>query len=152
MIVKTKHFGSIDIDKNDVYTFEKGIPGFDDLRKFIVINPDKDGETSPFRWLQSIEDSDTAFVIMDVYSILPDYNPLVYDDDLNALGEVEDNNLVIYNIVVIPQTVSKMSVNLKAPIVLNLTTKKGGQLVVKNEDYSIKYYFYEELKKKSGGE
>lgn len=89
---------------------------------------------------------------MEVYDIMPDYNPLVYDDDLESLGEVKEDNLLIYNIVVIPQTVSKMSVNLKAPIVINLTTKKGKQMVVKNEDYPVKYYFYEELKKKSGGE
>ena len=90
--------------------------------------------------------------MMDVYKIIPDYNPLVYDDDLDSLGEISDDSLIIYNIVVIPKIVSKMSVNLKAPVVINLLTNKGMQMITKNEDYPIKYYFYEELKKKNGGE
>ena len=71
---------------------------------------------------------------------------------LEDLGEIKDDSLIIYNIVVIPPVISKMSVNLKAPIVINAETKKGKQLITKNEDYPIKYYFYEELKKKNGGE
>lgn len=153
MIIETKNFGSVNVDEENIYTFDYGIPAFEDLKKFTIIHPQENPEDKPlFSWLQSIEDPDTSFIIMEVYDIMPDYNPLVYDDDLASLGEVKEDNLLIYNIVVIPQTVSKMSVNLKAPVVINLTTKKGKQMVVKNEDYPVKYYFYEELKKKSGGE
>lgn len=153
MVIKTKNFGNIDIDEENIYTFDCGIPAFEDLKKFTIIQQEDNSGIKPlFCWLQSIEDPETSFVIMDVYDIIPDYNPLVYDSDLESIGEVKEDNLLIYNIVVIPQTVSKMSVNLKAPVVINLTTKKGKQMVVKNEDYSVKYYFYEELKKKNGGE
>ena len=153
MVIKTKNFGNIDINEENIYTFDCGIPAFEDLKKFTIIQQEDNSGIKPlFCWLQSIEDPETSFVIMDVYDIIPDYNPLVYDSDLESIGEVKEDNLLIYNIVVIPQTVSKMSVNLKAPVVINLTTKKGKQMVVKNEDYSFKYYFYEELKKKNGGE
>ncbi len=153
MVIKTKNFGNIDINEENIYTFDCGIPAFEDLKKFTIIQQEDNSGIKPlFCWLQSIEDPETSFVIMDVYDIIPDYNPLVYDSDLESIGEVKEDNLLIYNIVVIPQTVSKMSVNLKAPVVINLTTKKGKQMVVKNEDYSVKYYFYEELKKKNGGE
>jgi len=149
MIIETKNFGKININDDEIYTFENGIPAFEHLRKFSVVNTE---DKSPFCWLQSLEEPDVSFIMMNVYNILPDYNPLVYDNDLEAIGEIKDNNLLIYNIVVIPDVVSKMSVNLKAPIVINLSTKKGKQVILKNEDYQIKYYFYEELKKKSGGE
>lgn len=153
MVIKTKNFGNIDINEENIYTFDCGIPAFEDLKRFTIIQQEDNSGIKPlFCWLQSIEDPETSFVIMDVYDIIPDYNPLVYDSDLESIGEVKEDNLLIYNIVVIPQTVSKMSVNLKAPVVINLTTKKGKQVVVKNEDYSVKYYFYEELKKKNGGE
>ncbi len=153
MVIKTKNFGNIDINEENIYTFDCGIPAFEDLKKFTIIQQEDNSGIKPlFCWLQSIEDPETSFVIMDVYDIIPDYNPLVYDSDLESIGEVKEDNLLIYNIVVIPQTVSKMSVNLKAPVVINLTTKKGKQMVVKNEDYSVKYYFYEELNKKNGGE
>lgn len=149
MIVKTKNFGEIEIDENNVFTFDCGIPGFEKLRGFTVI---KNDNNSPFSWLQSLEEPEISFILMNVYDIFPDYNPLVYDDDLENLGAIEDNDLIIYNIVVIPPIITKMSVNLKAPIVLNFKTKKGKQIITKNEDYPIKYYFYDELKKKNGGE
>ncbi len=154
MVIETKNFGNVEINEDSVYTFDYGLPGFEDLRKFTIITADSDDSNKKplFYWLQSLESPDISFIIMEVYDIMPDYNPLVYDSDLAAIGEVKDDNLSIYNIVVIPKIVSKMSVNLKAPIVLNLTTKKGGQMITKNEDYPIKYYFYEELKKKKGGE
>ena len=153
MVIKTKNFGNIDINEENIYTFDCGIPAFEDLKKFTIIQQEDNSGIKPlFCWLQSIEDPETSFVIMDVYDIIPDYNPLVYDSDLESIGEVKEDNLLIYNIVVIPQTVSKMSVNLKAPVVIKHKKKKGKQMVVKNEDYSVKYYFYEELKKKNGGE
>ncbi len=149
MIIDTKNFGKIEIDDNRIYTFECGIPGFFDLKKFAVItDEEEDGKSSPFSWLQSIEDKDISFIIMDVFNILPDYNPLVADDELDDLGEITDDSLAIYNIVVIPSVVSKMTVNLKAPVVINLNTNKGKQIITKNDDYPIKYYFYEEMKKK----
>jgi len=152
MVIETKNFGNIIIDENKIYTFESGLPGFEQLKKFVIVEDDNAGNESLFCWLQSTEDPETAFIMMDVYKIVPDYNPLVYDDDLASLGDVTDDSLLIYNIVVIPKTVSKMSVNLKAPIVINLATNKGMQMITKNEDYPVKYYFYEELKKKNGGE
>lgn len=149
MIVKTKNFGEIETDDNNIFTFDCGIPGFEKLKKFTIIKNDTD---SPFSWLQSLEEPEISFIIMDVYNIFPNYDPLVYDDDLKSLGKIENNNLIIYNIVVIPPIISQMSVNLKAPIVINAETKKGKQIITKNEDYPIKYYFYEKLKKKNGGE
>ena len=152
MVIETKNFGDVEVDEKNIYEFEYGLPGFEDLRKFTIITDDSGETEAPFCWLQSLESPEISFIMMDVYSIVPDYNPLVYDDDLESIGEIEGDNLLIYNIVVIPQIVSKMSVNLKAPVVINLTTKKGRQVIVKNDDYQIKYYFYEELKKKNGGE
>lgn len=152
MVIETKNFGDVEVDEKNIYEFEYGLPGFEDLRKFTIITDDSGEKKAPFCWLQSLEKPEISFIMMDVYNIVPDYNPLVYDDDLESIGEIEGDNLLIYNIVVIPQIVSKMSVNLKAPVVINLTTKKGRQVIVKNDDYQIKYYFYEELKKKNGGE
>ncbi len=152
MLIETKNFGTIDIDESLIYDFDGGILGFEQLRKFTIV--ESDDENSPFLWLQSIEEPAISFIIMDVYKFMPDYNPLVFDDDLVSLGEITDDSLLIYNIVVVPTAVSKMSVNLKAPIVINMENKKGKQVIVKNEEYPIKYFFYEELKKKkeNGGE
>ena len=153
MVINTKNFGNVDVDEENIFIFEDGIPAFENLKKFTIINPNNDNsDKNPFFWLQSIDDPDVSFIMMNVYDIIPDYDPMVYDDDLKSLGDISGNNLLIYNIVVIPKIVSKMTVNLKAPVVLNLATNKGKQVIVKNEDYPIKFLFYEELNKKNGGE
>lgn len=148
MIINSKKFGKTEIYEKDIYTFEIGMPGFPDLHKFTILG---DINKEPFAWLQSTEDEETSFILMDVYKILPDYSPLAFEADLDSIDGLESNNLLIYNVVVVPQNPESMSVNLKAPIVLNPDSMKGKQMILKNEDYPVKYYFYKEITKMIGG-
>lgn len=151
MTIKTRNFGEITIDENKVILFEDGIPGFPELKKFLLMLDNE--ESSPFYWLQSIEDNNICFVIMDLLNIIPDYNPLVEKELIEELGESDAEDLLVYNVAVIPKDIEKMSVNLKAPIVINSRTRKGRQVIANNEEYSIKFYLYEKLKKdKKAGE
>jgi flagellar assembly factor FliW len=61
MLLQTKHFGEIEIDNKEIITFEDGLPGFEDLNKFVLLGQD---EESPFGWLQSIDQPDYAFVLV----------------------------------------------------------------------------------------
>jgi len=58
-----------------------------------------------------------------------------------------DNNLLIYNVVVIPDDIRQMRANLRAPIVINPTTKKGKQVILDNEDYQLKYKIFDEVER-----
>lgn len=142
MLVKTKYFGDVESNENEVILFEDGVPGFEDFKKYIIINDD-----DKFFWLQSVENSEVAFIMMDVFDYFPDYNPIVETDSLISLGKPVEDELLIYNIAVIPNDIKKLSVNLKAPIVINTKTNKGKQIIVNNEEYSIKHYLYENIHK-----
>jgi flagellar assembly factor FliW len=142
MLLDTKHFGEINYNEGDVITFREGIPGFFDVTSFILIT---EGDDTPFSWLQCIEDTDLAFVLMDVKSVLPDYSPDISADSLEGIAD--GGELVCYNIVVVPQDISKMRVNLRAPVIINMKTKLGRQVVAQNEDYSVQYYIFDELNK-----
>lgn len=154
MKINTKHFGEMEIDDNKVIFFEEGIPGFPDLRKFTLISEiNNDNTESPFFWLQSLEEKEIAFILIDLFNVMPDYNPIVEREIVSSLGKCEKDDLIIYNIVVIPSDINKLSVNLKAPIVININTNKGKQIIANNEEYPIKFYLYEYLKnnnKKAG--
>jgi flagellar assembly factor FliW len=141
MNISTKNFGDLEIDDEKILTFDEGLPGFRDDRRFAILNEDSE---EPFCWLQSMDNGDVAFALLNTFKLLPAYNPLVDESELAALGDISDKDLLIYNIVVIPEDIKQMRVNLKAPVVINPATQKGRQVVAANEDYAIRHYIFEE--------
>lgn len=138
MKLQTKNFGEIDVKDSEIITFKNGIPGFLDKKKFTLIT---NFENESFCWLQSIDDTDLTFVLLDMGKIMPEYDPKINANEIAELGEVK-NNLLIYNVVVIPDSVENMTVNLKAPIVINKDTLTGKQVIVNNDDYPIRHYIF----------
>lgn len=145
MILKTKHFGEIEIREQDIINFVNGIPGFEKLLQYVIIeNPDED---IPFKWLQCIDDSNLAFVIIDPFVFKNDYE---FDMPQNAIEKLhikshEDIN--IYTIVMVPKDIKEMTANLAAPIVINTVDKKGKQVLLEDGRYHRKHLILEEIKK-----
>jgi len=154
MKMKTRHFGEVEIPEDIILSFDEGIPGFPDSRRFVLIEePDRaDDDNNLFYWLQSVDDSDLALMLMDVVKFMPEYDPSVDLDEVKDLELVDAESYYIYNVVVVPEEIEKMSVNLKAPIIINDKLKKGKQVLSKNEDYAIRYFIYEELNKNKDNE
>jgi len=142
---KTRHFGEIEYDPVRAITFPQGIPGFPHCTQFLLMSENETEDT--FFWLQSLEDGDVAFTLMNVYGVLPDYNPQVEEEELDELGDVEGRALDIYNIAVIPEYSRSMRVNLKAPIVINETAGIGKQVICANDDYPIRFMIFDELER-----
>ena len=141
----TYHFGEIEYDEEKIINFPQGLPGFPDDKRFLLMSEDEDEDM--FFWLQSVDNGDVAFTLMNVYSVLPYYDPQVDEEELPELGKIISAPLEIYNIAVIPEDVRQMRVNLKAPVVINMEAGLGKQVVCTNEDYQIRYYIFEELEK-----
>ncbi|MCL2708063.1 MAG: flagellar assembly protein FliW [Defluviitaleaceae bacterium] len=145
MRLSTKHFGELDYEPDRIITFPQGLPGFPDTRKYLLLEGQAPGDLVYL--LQCIDDGDVAFTLIDLYQVMPDYNPMVEPDEMIDLGEIKDTPLEIYNITVIPEEVRQMRVNLKAPIVINPVTMRGRQVIVSNDEYNIRHYIFEELEK-----
>ena len=141
----TFHFGEIEYDEKKIISFPNGLPGFPDDRRFLLMSEDEDEDM--FFWLQSVDNGDVAFTLMNVYSVLPNYDPLVDEEEMKELGDITDSPLEIYNIAVIPEDAKQMRVNLMAPVVINMEAGLGRQVVCTNDDYPIRYYIFEELEK-----
>ena len=141
----TFHFGEIEYDEQKIINFPHGIPGFPDDKRFLFMSENEDEDM--FFWLQSVDNGDVAFTLMNVYGVLPNYDPLVDEEEMKELGDITDKPLEIYNIVVIPEDVKQMRVNLMAPVVINMEAGLGRQVVCTNDDYPIRYYIFEELEK-----
>ncbi len=149
MKADTRLFGAIDIADDKIITMEKGMIGFPDLNRFtLIFDEEKGRKSTSIMWLQSMDDTDIAFPVMIPNTVKEDYSPNVNEEIVAPLGELTEENTFILVTVTVPKKVEDFSVNLKAPIVINLDTNKGVQLIVE-DDYPVKYKVYEVLKAKN---
>ena len=152
MKAATRLFGKIEIDESKIITFEDGIIGFPDMKKFtLIFDEEKEGRPS-ISWLQSMDEPEIAFPVMDPLFVCETYNPSVEDELLKNLGTIKEDNLYVLVTVTVPQNIKELAVNLKAPIVINTDTRKASQIIVE-EDLPVRYRIYEileEAKKKAG--
>ncbi|TCK93381.1 flagellar assembly factor FliW [Natranaerovirga hydrolytica] len=146
MNIQTKHFGEVQISEDKIIHFPYGLLGLTEYKDFTVLY-DNESEEPIISWLQSTEDKDFALPIINPITFFSEYAPMVEDELLKEMGELNEDNFLIFNVIVIPEEVEKMTVNLKAPIIVNLDTKKARQVIVDNEDYNARYPLYEHLKK-----
>ena len=145
MTIMTSNFGELQILDEKIITFENGIPGFKDNTQYIIINDEE--ADSPFCWLQSIENPDLAFALVNPFLIHDNYNPTFPQSEVEKLGEGTEEDYSVLSIMIIPEDIEKMRTNLMAPIVINLKTKKGMQIIIDGDDYPVKYYLFEQLQK-----
>ncbi len=148
MLLQTKHFGEIEIDESKIITFTNGLPGFESVKKFSIISePDK---MPVFNWLQSVDKPDLAFVIIDPFIVVKDYQFNLNKETLKELEIENEEDVLSYSIVVVPQDINKMSINLQAPLIINVKNHKGMQLILDTDRYSVRHYILEELQRQEG--
>ena len=148
MLIDTRHFGQIEIDEKGIIDFPEGLPGFEYVKKFVLLsNSDED---NVFWWLQSVDKPDLAFVVIDPKYIKEDYEVDVPDGEVEVLNIDGKCDITVLSIVVVPEDITQMTANLKAPIIINNTNKKGKQVVLDCKNYSIKHYIMQELKQRGG--
>jgi flagellar assembly factor FliW len=142
--IKTTRFGELEIKKSDIIQFKEGILGFEQLKKFFVVDP---GDQTLILWFQSVEDPAVAFPIIEPKIFLPDYSVKLLPAELNSLEIESVNDAAVFTILTIPQIVTDMSANLKAPIVINNKTKLARQIVLQDSKLEVRYKMYMDLKK-----
>ncbi|MDD4113912.1 MAG: flagellar assembly protein FliW, partial [Herbinix sp.] len=95
MLVKTKHFGEINLEEDKIITFDEGILGFADAKSYAIIYDNDSGERPDITWLQNIEEPALAIPVISPFLIRSYFNPTVEDALLSSLGKVTPENLVV---------------------------------------------------------
>lgn len=145
MKAETRHFGTIDIEDDKIITMEKGMIGFPELRNFaLIFDEEKKDKIFKVMWLQSMDDGNVAFPVTDPIHLIEDYSPSVSEEIIAPLGEMTEDNTYLLATVTVPKKVEDFSINLKAPIVINMDTNKGAQ-VITEDDYPVKFKIYDLL-------
>lgn len=145
MKVQTRFFGEIELVEDKIITFNSGLMGFEQYKEYTIIYDVEEEKEATICWLQSIEEPTLALPVINSYYVMEDYNPTVEDELLKPLGEVNPDNLLILLVLKVPQDVTKMTANLKAPLIINSDTRKGSQIIVENPEYEVNYKVYESM-------
>lgn len=150
MEVNTRIFGTIDIGEDKLIHFVNGIVGFPELTKFALIHDNE--KEGGIQWLQSMQEPQFAIPVINPLDILGDYNPQVEDELLKPIGGLDPENMLVLVTVTVPSDLTKMTVNLRGPIVINADNKKACQVITEGEEYQVKFPIYEILKSRKAGE
>lgn len=113
-----------------------GLLGFEQVKEYLLIA--KPAE-EPFQWLQMKDNAALAFVVIDPFLIMPEYQPDIPQPDVDFLGIEDPQDAVLFNIVTVHGP-KHATVNLKGPVVFNRRTFIGKQVVIANASaYSIEH-------------
>jgi flagellar assembly factor FliW len=144
--IQTTRFGELQVNRKDILQFVEGPFGFEQLTRFFIVDP---GDDTLILWLQSTTDASIAFPIIEPKIFKPDYTARLLPGELASIELENLSDALIYCILtIIPNQISSMSANLKAPIVINTKTNKCRQIVLQDNKLPIKYEMYKELKQR----
>jgi flagellar assembly factor FliW len=136
MKIDTTRFGTIETDDSRVILMKSGILGFDRLKRYSVLIQDP---KNPLCWLQSLEDGALAFVVVDPIVMKPDYHPVIDKSHRESLEISREEDIALLCIVTIRHEPFGVTMNLRAPLVINMDKRLGSQIVLEDEQYPIRY-------------
>jgi flagellar assembly factor FliW len=141
MRIESKAYGAVEITDRQVITFPVGVFGFEHLHRYALL----DAVQAGFYWLQSLDDPETAFIMLNPYDLRSDYVLDVPDDDLQSIDYDRDDDILVFAIVTIPEDESKISANLQGPIIINRVAQLGRQSISLDQRWRTRHYVLEEL-------
>jgi flagellar assembly factor FliW len=128
-------FGACSYAESEVIAFPWGLPGFENLRRFLVLSvPGQEG----YIWLQSLEDVQVAMPLCDPWSLFDDYDATLPAYARQSLHIAAPDDFCLLCVVVVGKNAEEMSINLLAPVVINLKSRVGRQITLENQRYSIR--------------
>ena len=140
MKIQSTRFGELDVAENDVIHFSQGLPGFPEEYHFALL---PQGEDSPFFFLQSTQDPNLTFLLVDPFAFFAEYHFEIDDKLVTQLGLSAEHPPMAFCIVNVPQgKMQNMTANLSAPIVINRFARLGRQVVLTDTSYSLRQRLY----------
>lgn len=129
----TTRFGPVCVEEEDVITFSNGLIGMEPCRRWALL---ADSQNASLGWLQSVDRDDLALAVVSPRRFVPDYRIRIARRDLDPLALVSPRGAQV--LVILSQIGDTLALNLKAPLVMNIDTRQGRQIVAK-DDHSVQY-------------
>ena len=141
MTIETKAYGKIPIDERQLIEFPSGLYGFESQTSFALL----DAHQKPFYWLQSLDDVQVAFVLINPYVFRPDFVLEIPDEDYAEIGSPLEDDVLVFAIVTIPTDGSEITANLQGPLVINRKERLGRQAISLDPRWQTKHAIVEEM-------
>ncbi|ALC82496.1 MULTISPECIES: flagellar assembly protein FliW [Bacillus] len=136
MIIQTRYHGETAIHEEEILSFENGLPGFLNEKKFAILPLSED---SPFLVLQSVSTEELAFIVTSPFLFFKDYE-FDLDEATTEMLELESTEDVeVIVLLTIEEPFEKTTANLKAPVIVNRKNKLAKQVILQDAAYQTKH-------------
>lgn len=127
-------------NEQNIIHFQDGILGFEDIHEYLLYHED---DSNVIWSLQAACSEIPSFIVVDPFTIYPDYCPTLSKQDLAFFGEPDITDLCFLAIAVIRPELSDSVVNLKAPLVIDINTREAKQIILDDSEYPVRYKLFE---------
>jgi len=127
MEVKSSRFGALHASPADVLTFEQGLIGLRECRQWVVL---ADAQNAALGWLQCVTVPEIALGVVNPRRFVADYQLRINRQDLTPLGLAATGDAQI--VVIVARHPEGLSLNLRAPLVINVEKRCGRQVIAKD--------------------
>lgn len=136
MSIDAPHSGTLEVAPDRIIEFPNGLAGFEQFHRYSLFHPQTDGDTPPrYFILQSLDDESVAFNIADPELFGFNYEISLSDEESAALELSDPSEAAV--VVVLVKDAGELRANLKAPLVVNLRTRRGIQHVFARLNYQV---------------
>lgn len=137
MQLNTKYFGTIDYHPEDILTFPNGLFGFEGETRFLLLP--FAGSDGNMLCLQSMQHASLAFVLMNPFSLKPDYAPVLTAEELHLMKAEHSKELCYYVMCVVREPVKDSTINLRCPVAINPDMHLGIQVILETDAYHMRH-------------
>lgn len=132
----SSRFGSLSVTEDRIIYFVHGIPGFERLKRYILIDHDAEGL---FKWLQAVDDPRVAFLLTNPNIYKPDYSVPLKKSEIEGLGISDEKAVVTMVMVSVSKEDKSISLNLKGPVLFNSANMRATQCIIDRDEYLSNY-------------
>ncbi len=134
MIINTSRFGPLEVDDQRLIMFEQGVLGFPEQNTYALVQT---GENSGFYWLQAVDRPDLVFIVCDPRLFVTDFRAPIRAAELASIGLDSPDGAQVF--VIVNKVDDMLTGNLQGPLVINVQTRAGRQLVLSDKRYSTRH-------------
>jgi flagellar assembly factor FliW len=128
MHIDTTRFGPVDVAVDDILLFPNGVAGFEDCRHWVLL---ADRENEAVAWLQSVARPEVALAVVSPRRFVPHYRLRISRRELAALDLAELDQAYVLGVV--GRSNGRLTINLKAPLIINFDRRLGRQVISNDE-------------------
>ena len=136
MNIDSPRFGTLEVDEEMILHLERGMPGFPDCTQFIVMDHDKE---TPFKWLQSIDRPEVAFLVVEPEQVMRSYQVDVPTEVLSLVQWDKDcTEADIAVFVILNVEDGNLTANLRAPVIVNISKRVAFQMIIEDPEAPVR--------------